>query len=154
MTDLSSAPLCKIDPPLLPLSDSRQMILVTAALLIDSENRVLLAQRPSGKPLPGLWEFPGGKIDADELPEIALVRELKEELGVDVKPECLTPLTFSSHAYPDFHLLMLVFACHRWQGVPYPREGQTLAWATKHEWRNYTMPPADERILPILFGMI
>jgi 8-oxo-dGTP diphosphatase len=143
-----------IDVTLPPLNKDHPMVLVAAALLIDDQNRVLLAQRPAGKSMAGLWEFPGGKVEAGELPEIALVRELREELGIETSPGCLLPLTFASHAYAKFHLLMPLFACRVWSGTPHPREGQSLAWATKHEWRNYPMPPADDRILPILFELI
>jgi len=143
-----------IDVTLPPLSPNRRMVLVAAAALIDDQGRVLLAQRPQGKSMAGLWEFPGGKVDAGELPEIALVRELREELGIETSPGCLLPLTFASHAYDDFHLLMPVFACRVWQGVPQPREGQKLVWAHKKEWRDYPMPPADDVILPILFELL
>ena len=143
-----------IDVTLPPLNPGRPLVLVAAALLIDAQNRVLLAQRPAGKSMAGLWEFPGGKIDAGELPEFALVRELREELGIETSPGCLLPLTFASHAYPDFHLLMPLFACRIWQGTPQPREGQNLVWASKQEWKNYPMPPADDRVLPILFELI
>ena len=130
------------------------MILVAAAVLIDDQNRVLLAQRPAGKEMAGLWEFPGGKVEANELPETALVRELREELGIETSAGCLLPLTFASHPYPNFHLLMPLFACRVWQGTPHPREGQNLVWAHKKEWRDYPMPPADDRILPILFELL
>jgi 8-oxo-dGTP diphosphatase len=130
------------------------MVLVAAAVLIDEQNRVLLAQRPRGKSMAGLWEFPGGKVDDGELPEQALVRELREELGIETSVGCLQPLTFASHAYEKFHLLMPLFACRVWQGTPQPREGQQLVWAAKNEWRNYPMPPADDRILPILFELV
>jgi len=143
-----------IDVTLPPLNPHRRLVLVAAAVLIDPQNRILLAQRPPGKSMAGLWEFPGGKVDAGELPEMALVRELREELGIETSPGCLLPLTFASHAYADFHLLMPLFACRLWQGTPQPREGQTLAWATKHEWSQYEMPPADARILPLLFELI
>ncbi len=143
-----------IDVTLPPLDPSRKMVLVAAALLIDADNRVLLARRPEGKPMAGLWEFPGGKVDAGELPEVALVRELREELGIETSVGCLQPLTFASHAYEKFHLLMPIYACRLWQGTPQPREGQTLAWATKHEWKNYKMPPADDVVLPILFELL
>jgi 8-oxo-dGTP diphosphatase len=143
-----------IDVTLPPLDPNRRLVLVAAATLIDDQGRVLLAQRPAGKAMAGLWEFPGGKVDAGELPEAALVRELREELGIETSPGCLLPLTFASHAYADFHLLMPVFACRIWQGTPQPREGQVLVWAHKQEWRNYPMPPADDRILPILFELI
>jgi 8-oxo-dGTP diphosphatase len=143
-----------IDVTLPPLNPNRRLVLVAAAVLIDDQGRVLLAQRPPGKSMAGLWEFPGGKIDAGELPEAALVRELREELGIETSVGCLLPLTFASHAYGDFHLLMPLFACRVWQGVPHPREGQQLVWAAKSEWRNYPMPPADERILPLLFQLV
>ena len=143
-----------IDVTLPPINPNRPLVLVAAAVLIDDQNRVLLAQRPAGKSMAGLWEFPGGKVDAGELPETALVRELREELGIETSPGCLLPLTFASHAYPGFHLLMPLFACRIWQGTPQPREGQQLVWAAKSEWRNYAMPPADDRILPILFELI
>lgn len=129
-------------------------VLVAAALLIDEENRVLLAQRPVGKPMAGLWEFPGGKIEAGELPEAALARELREELGIETSPEHLLPLTFASHTYEKFHLLMPIFSCRIWQGTPHPREGQQLVWTAKEEWHNYPMPPADDVVLPILFKLI
>ncbi|MDE2029430.1 MAG: (deoxy)nucleoside triphosphate pyrophosphohydrolase [Alphaproteobacteria bacterium] len=141
-----------IDIPL--LRPDRPMIFVAAAVLIDAENRVLLAQRPEGKTMAGLWEFPGGKVDENETPEHALVRELREELGIETSPGCMQPMTFASHPYEKFHLLMPLFGCRVWQGEPQPREGQKLAWASKHEWRDYPMPPADDRVLPILFEML
>jgi len=143
-----------IDVTLPPLNPNRPMLLVAAAVLIDGEGRVLLAQRPAGKSMAGLWEFPGGKVNAGELPEAALARELREELGIETSVGCLLPLTFASHAYENFHLLMPLFACRVWQGTPMPREGQKLVWAHKNEWRNYPMPPADERIIPILFELV
>lgn len=127
-----------------------KLLLVTAVALIDTDGRILLAQRPEGKSLAGLWEFPGGKVEAGETPEAALIRELREELGIDTKESCLAPLTFASHSYDDFHLLMPLFACRRWQGIPTPREGQTLAWVRAKELRNYPMPPADIPLIPIL----
>ena len=127
-----------------------KLVLVSAVALIDRDGRVLLAQRPEGKSMAGLWEFPGGKVEPGESPEVALIRELKEELGIDTWSSCLAPLTFASHAYDDFHLLMPLFACRRWEGTPQPREGQTLAWARGNELRNYEMPPADVPLLPIL----
>ncbi|MEC9197664.1 8-oxo-dGTP diphosphatase MutT [Donghicola tyrosinivorans] len=129
---------------------SKKIILVSAVALIDKEGRVLLAQRPEGKSMAGLWEFPGGKVEDGESPEDALVRELHEELGIETWNSCLAPLTFASHAYPEFHLLMPVFACRKWEGIPQPREGQTLAWAKAQELRNYPMPPADIPLIPIL----
>lgn len=123
------------------------IILVAAAAIIDGGNRVLLAERPAGKSLAGLWEFPGGKINNDETPEHALARELREELGIDVSPDDLSPLTFASHAYPDFHLLMPLFACRAWRGEPAPREGQRLAWVAVDALTNYPMPPADAPLI-------
>ncbi|PJE27608.1 8-oxo-dGTP diphosphatase [Pseudooceanicola antarcticus] len=129
---------------------SKKIILVSAVALIDVDGRVLLAQRPEGKSMAGLWEFPGGKVEAGETPEAALIRELQEELGIDTWASCLAPLTFASHSYDDFHLLMPLFACRKWQGVPQPKEGQTLAWARGNELRNYPMPPADIPLIPLL----
>jgi 8-oxo-dGTP diphosphatase len=127
-----------------------KLLLVTAVALIDVDGRVLLAQRPAGKSLAGLWEFPGGKVEAGETPEAALIRELHEELGIETKESCLAPLTFASHSYDDFHLLMPLFACRRWQGIPTPREGQNLAWVRARDLRDYPMPPADIPLIPIL----
>ena len=129
------------------------VLLVVAVALIATEGRVLLAQRPEGKPLAGMWEFPGGKVDAGETPEAALIRELHEELGIDTWASCLAPLTFASHAYASFHLLMPLFACRRWQGMPQPREGQRLAWVRPRELSDraaWPMPPADLPLIPIL----
>lgn len=125
-------------------------VLVAAVALIDADGRVLLAQRPQGKSMAGLWEFPGGKVEPGETPEAALIRELHEELGIDTWASCLAPLTFASHAYPDFHLLMPLFACRRWQGIARPREGQTLAWVRAGDLRRYPMPPADIPLIPAL----
>ena len=127
-----------------------RIILVSAVALIDPEGRVLLAQRPPGKSLAGLWEFPGGKVEPGESPEAALIRELKEELGIDTWKSCLAPLTFASHAYPEFHLLMPLFACRKWVGIVTPREGQTLAWVRPNALREYPMPPADLPLIPVL----
>lgn len=127
-----------------------KIVLVSAVALIDSEGRVLLAQRPEGKSMAGLWEFPGGKMEAGESPEAALIRELKEELGIDTWQSCLAPLTFASHAYPEFHLLMPLFACRKWQGIAAPREGQTLAWVRPSNLRDYPMPPADVPLIAVL----
>jgi 8-oxo-dGTP diphosphatase len=127
-----------------------KIVLVSAVALIDADGRVLLAQRPEGKSMAGLWEFPGGKVEAGETPEAALIRELKEELGINTWQSCLAPLTFASHAYPDFHLLMPLFACRKWQGTATPREGQTLAWVRPAALRDYPMPPADLPLIPIL----
>ena len=127
-----------------------KILLVSAVALIDREGRVLLAQRPEGKSLAGLWEFPGGKVEPFETPEAALIRELKEEIGIDTWSSCLAPLTFASHSYPDFHLLMPLFACRRWDGIPTPHEGQALAWVRPAALRDYPMPPADLPLIPIL----
>lgn len=126
------------------------VLLVSAVALIDRDGRVLLGQRPEGKSMAGLWEFPGGKVEEDETPEQALIRELQEELGIDTWASCLAPLTFASHSYDDFHLLMPLFACRKWEGTPQPREGQTLAWARANQLRDYEMPPADVPLIPIL----
>ena len=126
-------------------------ILVSAVALIDPDGRVLLAQRPEGKSMAGLWEFPGGKVEVGETPEAALIRELQEELGINTWQSCLAPLTFASHAYGDFHLLMPLFACRKWRGVPQPQEGQTLKWIRKQDLRSYPMPAADIPLIPILF---
>ncbi len=126
------------------------LVLVAAVALIDADGRVLLAQRPEGKSLAGLWEFPGGKVEPGETPEAALIRELHEELGIDTWESCLAPLTFASHAYEGFHLLMPLFACRKWQGTPQPREGQRLEWAAKGNLGRYAMPPADRPLIPVL----
>jgi 8-oxo-dGTP diphosphatase len=127
-----------------------KIVLVSAVALIDADGRVLLAQRPEGKSMAGLWEFPGGKVEDGETPEAALIRELKEELGIDTWQSCLAPLTFASHAYAGFHLLMPLFACRKWQGTATPREGQVLAWVRPAALRDYPMPPADLPLIPIL----
>lgn len=127
-----------------------KIILVSAVALIDPDGRVLLAQRPEGKSLAGLWEFPGGKVEQGESPEAALIRELKEELGIDTWKSCLAPLTFASHSYDDFHLLMPLFACRRWEGIARGVEGQNLAWVRPEKLRDYPMPPADLPLIPIL----
>ena len=125
-------------------------VLVSAVALIDPEGRVLLAQRPEGKSMAGMWEFPGGKVEPGETPEAALIRELHEELGIDTWESCLAPLTFASHSYDDFHLLMPLFACRKWQGIVTALEGQKLAWARANQLRDFQMPPADIPLIPIL----
>lgn len=127
-----------------------KIVMVSAVALIDKDGRVLLAQRPMHKPMGGLWEFPGGKIEAGETPEQALIRELEEELGINTWSSCLAPLTFASHSYEDFHLLMPLFACRKWEGVPQPREGQSLTWVAVNRLRDYPMPAADLPLIPIL----
>ncbi|WP_127108977.1 (deoxy)nucleoside triphosphate pyrophosphohydrolase [Pararhodobacter zhoushanensis] len=127
-----------------------KIVLVSAVALIDADGRVLLAQRPAGKSMAGLWEFPGGKVEPGESPEAALIRELHEELGINTWASCLAPLTFASHAYPEFHLLMPLFACRRWEGIATPQEGQVLKWVRADALREYPMPPADIPLIPIL----
>ncbi len=129
-------------------------LLVAAVALIDADGRVLIAERPAGKPMAGLWEFPGGKVHAGETPEQALVRELAEELGIDTAERCLAPLTFASHRYEAFHLLMPLFACRNWRGTPTPQEGQRLAWVWPNRLRDYPMPPADEPLVAMLRDLL
>ena len=125
-------------------------VLVSAVALIDIDGRVLLAQRPEGKSMAGLWEFPGGKVEPGETPEHALIRELQEELGIDTWASCLAPLTFASHSYDNFHLLMPLFACRKWHGTPQPKEGQNLKWVRAKDLREYPMPAADLPLIPVL----
>ena len=127
-----------------------KIVLVAAVALIDKDGRILLAQRPEGKPMAGLWEFPGGKVKPGETPENALIRELDEELGIDTWASCLAPLTFASHSYAEFHLLMPVFACRKWHGTAQAREGQALAWVRPDKLREFSMPPADWPLIPII----
>lgn len=126
------------------------LVLVSAVALIDPDGRILLAQRPEGKSMAGLWEFPGGKVEPGETPEQALIRELHEELGIDTWQSCLAPLTFASHSYEKFHLLMPLFACRKWNGTPESREGQALKWVRANQLKDYPMPPADIPLIPIL----
>jgi 8-oxo-dGTP diphosphatase len=133
---------------------SLNVLLVAACALIDADGRVLLAQRPEGKSMAGLWEFPGGKVESGERPELSLIRELKEELGIAIKEECLAPLTFASHSYPEFHLLMPLYVCRRWEGIVEAKEGQRLKWVQPHDLRNYPMPPADEPLIPHLAALL
>jgi len=130
------------------------VVLVVACAFVDADGRVLLAQRPEGKPMAGLWEFPGGKVEAGETPEATLIRETEEELGVVVRQACLAPLTFASHAYPDFHLLMPLYVCRRWEGTMTAREGQRLAWVRPNRLRDYPMPPADEPLVAHLMTLL
>jgi len=127
-----------------------KLVLVAAVVLVDADGRILLAQRPEGKAMAGLWEFPGGKVEPGETPEAALIRELHEELGIDTWASCLAPLTFASHGYAEFHLLMPVFICRRWDGIVTPHEGQKLAWVTPDRLRDYPMPEADSPLIPII----
>ncbi len=127
-----------------------KLVLVSAVALVDADGRVLLAQRPPGKAMAGLWEFPGGKVEPGETPEAALIRELHEELGIDTWASCLAPLSFASHAYADFHLLMPLFVCRKWQGQLQAREGQALKWVRPAQLRDYPMPEADLPLIPIL----
>ena len=133
---------------------SVKLVLVAACALIDADGRVLIGQRPEGKSMAGLWELPGGKIEAGERPENSLIRELKEELGITVKEECLAPLTFASHLYADFHLLMPLYVCRRWEGIVTGQEAQKLKWVRPHDLRNYPMPPADEPLIPHLLTLL
>ena len=126
---------------------AKPIVLVAAVALVDADGRVLLAQRPAGRAMAGLWEFPGGKVEADERPEQTLIRELREELGIAVTEACIAPLTFASHGYPDFHLLMPLYVCRRWEGIVTPLEGQQLKWVKPNKLRDYPMPPAD---LPLI----
>lgn len=127
-----------------------RIVLVSAVALIDRDGRILLAQRPRDKSMVGLWEFPGGKVEPGETPEHALIRELEEELGINTWKSCLAPLVFASHSYPDFHLLMPLFTCRKWDGIPHAKEQQALKWVTVKDLSSYPMPPADAPLIPIL----
>ena len=131
-----------------------KLTLVVACALVDTDKRVLIAQRPQGKTLAGLWEFPGGKVEAGETPEQSLIRELEEELGIVVREACLAPLTFASHRYPDFHLLMPLYVCRRWEGTITAKEGQRFAWVRPNRLRDYPMPPADEPLVAHLTTLL
>ncbi len=133
---------------------ARPLVLVAAVALVDPDGRVLLAERPQGKAMAGLWEFPGGKVEAGETPERTVIRELREELGIETWASCLAPLTFASHTYPSFHLLMPLFVCRRWQGIVRPREGQRLAWVKPKDMKAYPMPPADRPLVAILRDLL
>ena len=150
------ADLCPAPEPQ-PVEDRTQkprVVLVAACAMIDSDGRVLLARRPEGRAMAGLWEFPGGKVEPGETPEQALIRELREELGVELSEACLAPFTFASHAYPDFHLLMPLYLCRRWNNIPKAREGQILAWVTPERLTEYPMPEADKPLVPMLRGYL
>ena len=131
-----------------------RLVLVAAVALVDADGRVLLARRPEGKSMAGLWEFPGGKVHAGEAPEAALIRELKEELAIDVAESCLAPFAFASHRYPDFHLLMPLYVCRRWSGTPAALEGQELAWVRPARLGDYPMPPADRPLVALLQDLL
>ena len=133
---------------------SLPVVLVAAVALIDADGRVLLAERPAGKHLAGLWEFPGGKVQPGETPEAALIRELAEELGIDVEASCLAPFTFASHAYPEFHLLMPLYVCRKWSGIVTAREGQRLKWVRPAQLADYPMPPADKPLVAMLRDLL
>ena len=132
----------------------KRLLLVAACALVDADGRVLLAQRPEGQQLAGLWEFPGGKVEPGETPEQCIIRELHEEIGIETDIPCLAPLTFASHSYDDFHLLMPLFVCRRFRGIAQPREGQALKWVRPREMREYPMPPADAPLIPFLIDLL
>jgi len=132
----------------------KRLLLVAACALVDADGRVLLAQRPEGKQLAGLWEFPGGKVEPGETPEQCIIRELHEEIGIETEIPCLAPLTFASHSYDDFHLLMPLFVCRRFRGIAQPREGQALKWVRPKQMRDYPMPPADAPLIQFLIDLL
>ena len=140
--------------PAIAADASPPIVLVAAVALVDPDGRVLLAERPAGKSMAGLWEFPGGKVNAGETPEAALIRELAEELGIDVPASCLAPFTFASHTYRDFHLLMPLYVCRKWSGAPTAREGQRLAWVRPARLADYPMPPADAPLVASLRDLL
>ncbi len=131
-----------------------RLVLVAACALIDADGRVLIAERPKGKAMASLWEFPGGKVEPGERPEDTVIREMREELGVSIEDTALAPLVFASHSYPDFHLLMPVFLCRRFKGAPHPREGQRIAWVRLADLTNYPMPPADAPLIPLIRNLL
>lgn len=134
--------------------NAKPIVLVAAIALVDADGRVLIAQRPEGKSMAGLWEFPGGKVETGETPESALIREMKEELGIDIAAACLAPFTFASHSYPEFHLLMPLYVCRVWQGAPHAREGQEIAWVRPARLGDYAMPPADKPLIAMLRDLL
>ena len=136
------------------MSSGFRLLIVAACALIDADGRVLISKRPEGKALAGLWEFPGGKLEPGESPESCLVRELREELGISVKPACLAPLTFASHPYENFHLFMPLFVCRRFEGIPTGAEGQEIKWVNPRKLRDFPMPPADEPLIPALIDLL
>lgn len=136
------------------MTSNKKIVLVSACALVDTDDRILLAQRPEGKSMAGLWEFPGGKVESGETPELALIRELHEELDVTTWESCLAPLSFASHAYEDFHLLMPLFVCRKWEGYPKPKENQQLKWVRARDLRSYPMPPADDPLIPALMDLL
>ena len=136
------------------MNTPQSLILVVAAALVDADGRVLIAQRPEGKSMAGLWEFPGGKIEANESPDDALIRELREELGIAVKQACLAPFTFALHSYPNFHLLMPLYICRRWEGIPEPRHHAALKWVRPKDMKDYPMPAADLPLIPMLRDLL
>ena len=146
MDILTSMPTTAVNP--------KPILLVAAAALIDADGRVLLSQRPLGKSMAGLWEFPGGKVEEGETPEMALIRELDEELGVDTVESCLAPLSFTSHDYDDFHLILMLYVCRRWQGTPRPRENNPIIWVRPPRLGTYPMPPADKPLVAMLQDLL
>ncbi|WP_192258647.1 8-oxo-dGTP diphosphatase MutT [Mesorhizobium caraganae] len=136
------------------IAKGKRLLLVAACALVDADGRVLLAQRPEGKQLAGLWEFPGGKVEPGETPEQCLIRELQEEIGIETDIPCLAPLTFASHSYDDFHLLMPLFVCRRFRGIAQPKEGQALKWVRPKQMRDYPMPPADAPLIQFLIDLL
>jgi 8-oxo-dGTP diphosphatase len=136
------------------IAKGKRLLLVAACALVDTDGRVLLAQRPEGKQLAGLWEFPGGKVEPGETPEQCLIRELQEEIGIETDIPCLAPLTFASHSYDDFHLLMPLFVCRRFRGIAQPKEGQLLKWVRPKQMRDYPMPPADAPLIQFLIDLL